>query len=81
MSMTDLDIEAELSYAYLHAVASKVGVSCESSGRLEDKAGIDASLVARRSNPPPGGYLSEVTLNVQLKATTNEPHDDGSCLS
>lgn len=36
------DIEAELSYAYLHAVASKAAVCCKAGNRHDDNAGIDA---------------------------------------
>lgn len=62
------DIEAELSYAYLHAVAAKAGVGCKTGVRHDDNAGIDAVLTGWGPFPG-GGYLEEVTLNVQLKAT------------
>ncbi|CAK0768443.1 hypothetical protein CCP3SC1AL1_4480001 [Gammaproteobacteria bacterium] len=38
------DIESELSYAYLHAVAAKAGVGCKIGSRHDDNAGIDAVL-------------------------------------
>ncbi len=40
------DIESELSYAYLHAVASKAGASLQSATRHQDNRGIDAMLTA-----------------------------------
>jgi hypothetical protein len=42
------NIESELSYAYLHAVASRCGIICESSGRHTDDAGVDAVLRCRK---------------------------------
>lgn len=42
--MTPQDIEASLSYAYLHAVASHTGVACQEANRAHDNLGIDASL-------------------------------------
>lgn len=63
------DIEAELSYAYLHAVASRAGIACQSATRGHDLLGIDATLTLVRdfggSNP-----LTEISIHVQLKATT-----------
>lgn len=70
--LTPQNIEAELSYAYLHAVASHAGVSCEVSGRHEDNAGVDARLVGWGPFPD-GGWRTEVDLKVQLKATIKEP--------
>jgi hypothetical protein len=66
------DIEAELSYAYLHAVASRAGVACQASTRCHDNLGIDAKLSIVRDFGPRAVW-SEVTLNVQLKATTEAP--------
>lgn len=74
------DIESELSYAYLHAIASHAGVGCKWSTRHEDNRGIDAQLVAWGPFDN-GGYLREVSLHVQLKATVQVPADDGTHLS
>ena len=41
------NIESELSYAYLHAVASRAAMSCRDGNRHEDNNGIDATF-------PPG---------------------------
>lgn len=70
------DIEAELSYTYLHAVAAKAGVGCKTGSRHDDNAGIDAVLTGWGPFPS-GGYLEEVTLNVQLKATVKSPPAKG----
>lgn len=74
------DIESELSYAYLHAVASAAGASCTYSTRLSDNRGIDAQLTAWGPFIN-GGERTEVDLKIQLKATTSTPSDTGSHLS
>lgn len=66
------NIESELSYAYLHAVASQAGVACEMAGRHEDNAGVDARLIAWGPFHN-GGYRNEVDIKVQLKATIKPP--------
>lgn len=78
--LSSLNIESELSYAYLHAVASMAGMSCSAGTRHEDNNGIDANLTAWGpfSN---GGYLNEVDIKVQLKAQITPPPDDGVSLS
>lgn len=74
------NIESELSYAYLHAVASHAGMACSVGSRHEDNNGIDATLTAWGPFSG-GGYLTEVTIKVQLKATIAVPVDDGTNLS
>jgi hypothetical protein len=74
------NIESELSYAYLHAVASHAGMACSVGSRHEDNNGIDATLTAWGPFLN-GGYLTEVTIKVQLKATIAKPADDGTNLS
>ena len=74
------NIESELSYAYLHAVASKAGMSCSVGSRHEDNNGVDATLTAWGPFTN-GGYLTEVDIKVQLKATIATPADDGTSLS
>lgn len=74
------NIESELSYAYLHAVASSVGIACEIAGRHEDNAGVDARLVGWAPFPG-GGYRREVDVKVQLKATTKRPSEVDGALS
>lgn len=67
--LSQQDIEAELSYAYLHAIAAKCGMGCKFGSRHDDNAGVDAELTAWGPFEG-GGYLTEVDIKVQLKATT-----------
>lgn len=68
-AITKPNIESEISYAYLYAVASKCGISCRDSTRHEDGNGIDAHLTAW----PSSGRYQEVDLKIQLKATVASP--------
>lgn len=70
--LTTNNIESELSYAYLHAVAAKAGVGCQVGSRHDDNNGIDALLTGWGPFPG-GGYRNEVDIKVQLKATTQTP--------
>jgi len=70
--LTHNDIESELSYAYLHAVAAHAGASCISAPRTMDGNGIDAMLTAWGPFDG-GGPLEEVDLKIQLKATSVSP--------
>ncbi len=76
--MTPQDVEASLSYAYLHAVASHAGVACQEANRAHDNQGIDATLSLRR-NFGDDAVLTDITLHIQLKATVKSPaeRDDG----
>jgi hypothetical protein len=73
-SLSSLDVESELSYAYIHAVAAHAGMECCITGRHSDNRGIDARITGW--NLPTGTYKKEVTLNIQLKATIAEPVED-----
>ncbi|MEZ4449133.1 MAG: DUF4365 domain-containing protein [Nannocystaceae bacterium] len=66
------DIEAELSYAYLHAVAAHAGVACQVATRAHDNLGVDATLSLVRDFGE-GAVLSDISLHVQLKATVVPP--------
>jgi hypothetical protein len=77
--LTPENIESELSYAYLHAVAAHAGIGCEIAGRHSDNAGVDAKLTAWGPFPG-GGYRTEVDVKVQLKATVSQPGRAGNCL-
>jgi hypothetical protein len=79
-TLSQLNVESELSYAYLHAVASKAGMSCRVGTRHEDNSGIDAILTAWGPFQS-GGYLTEVDIKVQLKATIGIPTEDAGNLS
>lgn len=74
------DIESELSYAYLHAVCARAAMGCEVTSRVVDGNGVDARVSAWGPFPN-GGPLTEVTINVQLKATKKSPADSGTHLS
>jgi hypothetical protein len=70
--LTHNDIESELSYAYLHAVAAHAKVGCNLSSRTLDGNGIDATLTGWGPFPA-GGYLQEISISIQLKATISAP--------
>lgn len=73
------NIESELSYAYLHAVAAKAGMSCFSTPRHLDNIGIDAKLTFEGETESP--YLAEIDIDVQLKATIAQPREQGDFLA
>lgn len=77
LPLSDLDIESELSYAYLHAVAARAGMACTITGRHEDNRGVDARIVAWFRDLP----LREVDLKIQLKATVAQPVEKAGFLS
>jgi hypothetical protein len=66
------NIESELSYSYLHAVASRAGLICEVSGRHTDDVGVDAVLRVK-GRLAPDSVLTQFTADVQLKATRQAP--------
>ncbi|MEQ1637327.1 MAG: DUF4365 domain-containing protein [Methylococcales bacterium] len=73
------DIESELSYAYLHAVASAKGINCQPLNRHADNRCRDALLTCYEHFE--GSYKEEIDLKVQLKATIHEPSNSESHLS
>jgi len=74
------DIESEISYAYLHAVASHAGAGCSYTNRAADGNGIDA-VVTGWGPFPGGGNIEEVDIKVQLKATVGLPRLKNGFLS
>lgn len=77
MSISRQDIEAELSYAYVHAVSAAAGFECCVAERIADKNGIDARVNAY-DQPPDGDRLTDFSIAVQLKASYVElPTSDG----
>ncbi len=68
--MISQEIESELSYAYLHAVAAKAGMSCKQGDRHDDGAGVDAEINYRGLTSHE--YLRHIQLNIQLKATIKD---------
>lgn len=86
--ISDNDVESELSHAFLHAVAARARMSYSTAGRLEDSAGVDAVLTAWAPfefGQAPDGFeetcLQEVTIHVQLKATTKKLAEDEESVS
>ena len=74
------DIEAQLSDAYLHAVASHAGIACQEARRSLDNAGVDATLHLIK-NFGPTAKLTEISLHIQLKATVTPPSRKNGGLS
>ena len=71
--LIDTAIGEQLSYAYIHAVASKAGFSFER--RLTDKDSIDASIHAKGKLTPES--IISPSIELQAKSTTNyDLHDD-----
>ena len=70
MPLLSNDIESELSYAYLHAVASKAGLNCKVENRHGDNYGIDAQI--DYSAPIINTWRTDVSLRIQLKATIHK---------
>lgn len=62
------EVESELSYAYLHAVAAQARMSCSVATRHEDNMGIDATVRAVERFDK-DSILTDLTLDIQLKAT------------
>jgi hypothetical protein len=75
MILTSNNIKAELSYAYLHAVASRGGFECVVAGRHSDGAGVDAVVRAKERFLPQSIY-TDFTIEIQLKATSAETSID-----
>lgn len=69
MPLSDANIESELSYAYLHAIATRGGLNCKIDNRHGDNYAVDA--LVDHFAAIPGSYRSDVTLRIQLKATIN----------
>jgi hypothetical protein len=67
--LTEQNIEAELSYAYLHAVATRGGFSCSYSHRHLDDVGVDAQIHEDGRMLAADSLHASFTLHVQLKAT------------
>jgi hypothetical protein len=66
------NIESELSYAYLHAVASRAGFICTCTDRHSDEAGVDA-VIRVVGQLAVDSVFTSFTVDVQLKATSVEP--------
>ncbi len=66
--MTDNDIIAELSYAYLHAVAARAGFGCKAGSRIDDGASVDA-MIRVNEKMAADAWIWNFDIEVQLKAT------------
>jgi hypothetical protein len=81
MLLTENNIKAELSYAYLHAIASRAGCEAVVTGRHRDSVGVDAVISAVERFAPDSIYYN-FSIDVQLKATSKEPIlDERGCYS
>ena len=69
--LSNNNITAELSYAYLHAIAAKAGIGCKWGDRHDDGAGVDATIRVQE-NFGAGSILSNFTIDVQLKSTIQQ---------
>lgn len=65
--LTDNDIKEELSYAYLHAVASRAGFGCDRISK--DRGSVDVVLSADGGFPA-DAVLRHAVMQIQLKATS-----------
>jgi hypothetical protein len=63
------EMEAELSYAYLHAVASRAGFACDIAGRQSDRAGIDARVHVKERLARNASF-TDFSIEIQLNATS-----------
>jgi len=79
MSLTLQNVESELSYAYLHAIAGKAGMSCKPGDRHDDGHGVDVEVNFRGCTAH--RYLTHVQLNIQLKATVRPTGDHADYVS
>lgn len=70
MTITLNDKKAELSYAYLHALASQAGFTCSYSNRLEDSYRVLDARVGAGEKPDPSSNLEEFEIEIQLKSTS-----------
>lgn len=80
MLLTENNIKAELSYAYIHAVAARAGFGCRDGDRHDDGAGVDA-FVRVKERLSPDAVITDFLAEVQLKATSEPPAAQGDRFS
>jgi hypothetical protein len=73
--LTENDVKEELSYAYVHAIASRAELACEVVRR--DRDSIDLYIRARGRLHPESTLMSP-QLGVQLKASVIDPLPEGA---
>jgi hypothetical protein len=71
--LSEQNVEAELSYAYLHAVATRAGFACSYTHRHLDNVGVDAQIDEDGRLLAPDSIRTSFSLHVQLKATRVAP--------
>ena len=71
--LSQQNVEADLSYAYLHMIAARGGFSCTYAHRYLDDAGVDAVLHEDGRRLAPDTLLTSFEVHVQLKATYQTP--------
>ena len=71
--LSEQNIEADLSYTYLHALAARGGFSCSYTHRHLDDAGVDAQIHEDGRFLAADSIRSSFALQVQLKATCVPP--------
>lgn len=80
MPLPNAEIESELSYAYLHAVATRAGLNCKIENRHGDNYGVDAQ-VDYFGPIPNSTWRTDVSLRIQLKATMNRGAETATHIS
>lgn len=67
--LSENDVKSELSYAYLHMIATRAGCSVTVASRLLDNTGVDATIHAKGRFAEDAIY-TRLAIDVQLKATS-----------
>ncbi len=70
MPLSNNNIVAELSYAYLHAIATRAGFGCQVPNRHTDSVGVDAEIRVLDEDLADSSAFSNFSVGIQLKATT-----------
>ena len=78
--LSENDVKAELSYAYLHAVAAQAQFGCEVRSRHLDNAGVDATISVRKKLSE-SSILTDFSMDIQLKATATQLSVQGGQIS
>jgi len=72
--LTENDIKEELSYAYVHAVASRAGFGCERPPK--DRGSVDV-MIRAEGGMPEDAVLQHVVIQAQLKARSQIDDTNG----
>ena len=73
MPLSQEDIQEELSYAYIHAISSRMGFGCDRPGKDRDK--VDVTIQAYGFLEP-NSEITSPELKIQLKATSRPVERD-----